>query len=497
MFEKSRQGLAKDVPLDLLLKFRDYIEAHSGINIEESKYDALRISLHSRATRHHFHSYEEYFDFLKSNEEEFKQLVSLLAVNETYFFRYPEQFKILREYVLPEIIKQHRSRSFKSLKIWSAGCSSGEEAYSIAICVIETLPDLENWDIHILGTDVSLSALEKAMRGRYEKNSFRILDEETKKKYFHYVGSGTWEIKPEIKKLVNFTYHNLIKEPYPLAFMELWDIIFCRNVTIYFRPESTKRVVANLYKSLNPGGFLFTGHTETLYHINPGFEVIRFGDAFIFRKPDEDARKISKKTMPAHKLSKKTSKVDLRKKAGSKHLSGATSGKAEQENIEETKLTDSSNLVKKLVSTLSLKGESKQELLDTLKKLIYECLNEDKLKEAESYIDKYLELEKLDPEIYYLCGLLRRKQNKLDAAAECFKKAIYLDSNHHLSLIELANIFLGKEDYASARKYYRQALKSLNLHLKTDDSRSEDNELLAKICEMMLEDIDRREAEGR
>jgi chemotaxis protein methyltransferase CheR len=481
------------VPLDLLLKFRDYIEIHSGISIEESKYDALRISLHSRATRHHFQSYEEYFEFLRANEEEFKQLISLIAVNETYFFRYPEQFKILREYVIPEIIKQQAKRLYKCLKIWSAGCSSGEEAYSIAICVKETIPDLKNWDIHILGTDVSLHALEKATKGRYGRNSFRILDEDTKNKYFNCVGEETWEIKPEIKKLVNFTYHNLIKEPYPLAFMELWDIIFCRNVTIYFRPESTKRVVTNLYKSLKPGGFLFTGHTETLYHINPGFEVIRFGDAYIFRKPFEESQKKTEKTTHI----KHKPKDDLYKKASEKGTFTGTKDKFEQKMVKEPKLAESYDLVKKLTSNLSLKKEAKAGLLDTFKKLAYEFLNAEKLAEAETYINKYLELEKLDPEIHYLYGLLKRKQKDIDAAIACFKKAIYLDSNHHLSLIELANTFLEKEDYSNARKYYQQALNSLNFYQKIDDSKSEDHELLARVCEMMLEDIDHREAEGR
>jgi len=486
--------LPKDVPLDLLLKFRDYIEHHSGISIEESKFDALRISLHSRATRHYFQSYEHYFEFLKAHEEEFKQLISLLAVNETYFFRYPEQFKILKEYVIPEIVKKHRKRLFKSLKIWSAGCSSGEEAYSIAICVLETLPDLESWDIHILGTDVSLSALEKATKGRYGKNSFRILDEETKNKYFNYLGDGTWEIKPEVKKLVNFTYHNLIKEPYPLAFMELWDIIFCRNVTIYFRAESTKRVVANLYKSLKPGGFLFTGHTETLYHINPGFEVIRFGDAFIFRKPADENQKRTEKSSPVQITGKETVKDDSFKRAEGANLSTGAADYVKRKMVKETKSHESHDLVKKLASVFSINEKSKTELLNTYKKLVFELLNEEKLEEAESYIKKYLKLEKLDPEIHYLYGLLKRKQNEIEAALDCFKKAIYLDSNHYLSLIEIANIFFGREDYASARKYYQQALNSLNLHSKIVDSKNEEHELLAKICEMMLEDIDHREA---
>lgn len=455
-----------------MLKFRDYLEEHSGISFENEKLDSLRLSIHTRATRLKFSSYEDYFDYLKANEDEFKNLLSLNTVNETYFFRYPEQFKIFKDYVLPEIIRENKNRTFKSLKIWSAGCSTGEEPYTIAIIVSEVIKDLSSWDIHILGTDVSAVALEKAIKGRFAKSSFRITEEEFKQKYFKKVGDNTWEIIPEVKKLVNFSYHNLIKEPYPLAFMELWDVIFCRNVTIYFRQESTRRVVANLYKSLKPGGFLFTGHTETLYHINPGFEVIKFGDAFIFRKPEE-----KKKAIQVEKsLKMEKSFIDE---------------KPEHELIK----SNLPEIIEEIVEVIDEeREEDSKEGLEFYQKTAYRLLDEGNPEAALKLLKKAIKRFSKDPELYYLEGIAYKKLELYTHAEESFKKAVYLSKDHYLALIELASLHTQKGEYEKAVNHYRAAINSLNSMAENADSNNEERELLIRICEMMIQDIQHKGA---
>lgn len=462
--------LPKDIPEKLLLKFRDYIEEHGGINIESEKFDSLRISIHARATRCGYSSYEEYYAYLLKSEEEFRNLMSLVTVNETYFFRYPEQFRVLREFVLPEIIRENKHRKYKVLKIWSAGCSTGEEPYSIAISVLESIGDIKDWNIYILGTDVSIKALKKAFEGKYGKTSFRITDEEIKSRYFKRINQNTWEISPEVKRLVNFTYHNLIKEPYPLAFTDLWDIIFCRNVTIYFKPESTKRVIENLYKSLRPGGFLFTGHTETLYHINPGFEVIKFGDAFIFRKPAED---LSKRIQVDY---------DFKAEAQKNHK------KIEYQPVK------SNELVENILDVIEQRKDfSAEEIKSIYRETVLELLNNNDISSAIREIEKAIKRFPLEAEFYYLRGIALKKLEDFEGAINSFRKAAYLNPDYVYAIVELASIHAFKGDRAEAINQYRRAAKSLNSLLSNDDTKKEEYEVLLRICEMMIKDLEGRE----
>jgi chemotaxis protein methyltransferase CheR len=455
-----------------LIAFRDYIEEHGGIHLEKEKFDSIRISVHSRATFHGFSNYSEYYNFLTKNEEEFRELISLIAINETYFFRYPEQFAVLREFILPEIAAKNRSRKENSIRIWSAGCSTGEEPFSIAISVVESLHDWKDWDVHILGTDVSNKALSIAMKGRYGKNSFRITSEEIREKYFRKVSFDFWEVKQFLKDLVMFSYHNLIKEPYPLIFMEMWDIIFCRNVTIYFRPESTKRVIENMFKSLKPGGYLFMGHTETLYHINPGFELVRYGDVFVFKKPDE-----VRKSEAENRFYEQAARFMPGKSRGSERRPLAAE-------------TDSSvDLASEILKSIDKNIDEAAEKLDILKSLIYTNLDEGKLEQAQADLEKALKENPFDSELHYLYGILMKKIDKNDCAENAFKKAVYLDHTNYLALMELANIKLEEGDKKEALKYYLRAKKSLNHIKQVDDRLNEDVDLLLRICEMMISDL--------
>lgn len=367
---------------------------------------------------------------------------------------------------------KNRSLKEKSIRIWSAGCSTGEEPFSIAITVIESLPDWRDWDIRILGTDVSSKALSVAMKGKYGRNSFRITSEEIKEKYFRKVSFDSWEVKPFLKELVMFSYHNLIKEPYPLIFMEMWDIIFCRNVTIYFRPESTKRVIENMFKSLKPGGYLFMGHTETLYHMNPGFELVRFGDVFVFKKPEETRRTSSRKIFSGQKI---------------RSTAGLNSNFEEKLQAVETE--SSKDLAKEVLKSIEKRDEEPKNQLNYLKSLIYAELEEGKLEQAKEDLSLALRSNPFDSELHYLNGILMKKLGKKEDAAEAFKKAIYLNHNNYLALMELANIKLEEGERKEALKYYLRARKSLNQFKQTDDRLNEDVDLLISICEMMISDL--------
>ena len=276
-------SLRKDLTPEEFQRFRDWIHHHSGIYLEESKVDSLRISLVTRATRLGFLEYDEYFDVLSRDEDEFKELMNLVTINETSFFRFPAQFDALRDRVIPEIL-ENKPKVSRSFRVWSAGCSTGEEPYSIAMTLLDSALEARGMRSEVLGTDVSTQALDRAKAAVYPAKALASLPQNTVQRWFEPVKGGH-RPRARARDIVAFSYHNLIKEPYPLVFAANWDIIFCRNVTIYFRPESTRRVVNNFYESLNPGGYLFIGHSETLTSISDRFEPVEIGGVFLYRKP--------------------------------------------------------------------------------------------------------------------------------------------------------------------------------------------------------------------
>lgn len=277
------EGLAKDLTLEEFARFRDFVHTASGIFLEDGKLDSLRISLVTRATRLGYPTFDDYFRMLIQDEREFNELMNLITINETSFFRFPQQFDALRAHVLPEIMAG-KSPSNRNIRIWSAGCSTGEEPYSLGMACMDAGIQGLGWKPQILGTDVSTKALASAKQGVYGKRAMLNVSKEVVARHFE-PAANLYSVAPHVRSIVDFGYHNLIKEPYPLSLMGNWDIIFCRNVTIYFRLESTKRVVSNFYNSLNEGGYLFIGHSETLSSISDTFEAVETGGVFLYRKP--------------------------------------------------------------------------------------------------------------------------------------------------------------------------------------------------------------------
>ncbi len=215
------------------------------------------------------------------SEEEYHALATNLTIGETYFFREITGLTLLAEEIIPEIRKSNR----KTLNIWSAGCSSGEEPYSIAIFLKENLPDISKWDIKIMATDLNNEALSKAKRAVYRPWSFRGLREDLLKKYFirH---DKILELKPEIKSMVHFSNLNLVKGDFPYSHDSAngYDVIFCRNVLMYFSQPVIKQITEKFYQSLSSEGYMIISQTELSVDIFNLFKRFKFKDGFFFRK---------------------------------------------------------------------------------------------------------------------------------------------------------------------------------------------------------------------
>ncbi|MBU0768817.1 MAG: protein-glutamate O-methyltransferase CheR [Proteobacteria bacterium] len=267
------------VTTDDIKAISKYILDISGIDIDESKAYLIETRLGGLIKEYECSSYRELCSKAKtdSNKTIENKIIDAISTNETLFFRDTGPFEVLQHKILPDLIDRRIEKSSGFLpipiRIWSAACSTGQEAYSIAIVLKELLPDLKKYNVKLLGTDISDSAIGQASYGAYNKFEIeRGLSKEKIQKYFIPNG-GNWKISNEIRAMVSFAKQNILK---PFVGLGKLDIIFCRNVAIYFNLEQRKKLFENIASVLEPDGFLIVGSTESLTGICPIFEPKRY-----------------------------------------------------------------------------------------------------------------------------------------------------------------------------------------------------------------------------
>ena len=268
-------------------KFREYFYRKTGIMFDQSKryFVDRRLIERIKATGHN--GFKSYFIFLRfeSSGKELQNLINILTVNETYFFREEYQFKCMVNRMLPEIIS--RKRSGNIIRIWSVPAATGEEPYSIAIYLLEYWKDIDKWDVEIIASDIDTNVLENAKKGIYAERSVQNLPRSIIQKYFNLLGNGYYQICDELRNSVEFTRVNIIDTKETKRYRG-FDIVFCRNLLIYFDDLSRKIAVENLFDSMNPGGFICLGHSESMSRISPIFKIRKFPEAIVYQKPLED-----------------------------------------------------------------------------------------------------------------------------------------------------------------------------------------------------------------
>lgn len=211
-----------------------------------------------------------------------QRLIHALTIGETYFFRDPAHFRLLRDHLLANLVLARRQKNRLALDIWCAGCATGEEPYSVAIALHTLLPDLGRWRVRLLGTDINLQALAQARAGVYRDWAFRHTDDGFRARFFDSTPAG-WQIKPALRQMVTFQQHNLRDSALPQGL----DIIFCRNVLIYFRREHIPPVEQGLFEALNPGGWLLLGHAEAIRSARERWTAHVFPGAVLYQKPHD------------------------------------------------------------------------------------------------------------------------------------------------------------------------------------------------------------------
>lgn len=262
---------------------RDLFNEHAGLWFGPESRSALERRLRERVTTLGLSSYGEYYQLLRFGERgraELEEAIDLCTINETYFFREGYQLNAFQNEILPILRRSPYPR--ERLSIWSAGCSTGEEVYTIAINVLETSL-FRSRDVRIFGSDISRRCVAAARRGVYGPSAFRVTPDDTRKKYFHETLEG-WHVLDDLKSMCHFGHLNLV-ETSRAAMVGRVDVIFCRNVLIYFDDASRRRVIDMFYDRLLPGGFLLLGHSESLLNVSTAFELVQLREDLVYRKP--------------------------------------------------------------------------------------------------------------------------------------------------------------------------------------------------------------------
>lgn len=266
-------------------KFQEFFYRKTGIQFEPSKRYFVDKRLLARIAVTNSENFRNYFMKLRlqASGEEMQQLTNAMTVNETYFFREDYQFECMVQSMLPEIVA--RKKSGAPIRIWSIPSSSGEEAYSIAIYLLEFWAGIAEWDVEIISSDIDTTILSQARRGFYSARSIQHMPPNLLAKYFEQTESG-YQISEELRQSVEFTRVNLTEAGDTRAYRD-FDIIFCRNLLIYFDELSRKAAAETFYDALRPGGFLCLGHSESMSRISSIYKIRKFPDAIVYQKPLE------------------------------------------------------------------------------------------------------------------------------------------------------------------------------------------------------------------
>ena len=283
----EKAATLEDLTDPALVKIRDLLYRVSGIYQTDSKFHLLATRCRRRMQFLNAASFAEYFSHLAAStdiNDEIRMLLNEITIGETYFFRSAPQINALTKVVLPQVVARKSAAAGRKIRLWSAGCSTGEEPYTIAILSRHHLsPQHEGWNLEVTATDLNDKSLLKCRSGVYDDYAVRKTDPDIRKRYF--VADGpVFKVSDELRSLVSFTRLNLEDQPAMQA-MQDFDIIFCCNVLIYFDDASKQRAVSHFFRALLPGGHFFLGDCESLYRVPNEFRLVHYPDVTAYRKP--------------------------------------------------------------------------------------------------------------------------------------------------------------------------------------------------------------------
>ncbi|OGV77784.1 MAG: hypothetical protein A3I83_05025 [Methylotenera sp. RIFCSPLOWO2_02_FULL_45_14] len=419
----------------LLPRLSEFVAAQTGLHFPPERWGDLERGIAAAAPDFNFSDCESCARWLLSaplTRHMNEVLASHLSVGETYFFREKQSLEILGEQVLVQLL-QSRRQNERRLRIWCAGCSTGEEAYTIAILLDRLIPDLKEWNITILATDFNPKFLRKAAQGVYGEWSFRDAPGWLRERYFNKRSDGRFEIHPRIRKMVTFSYLNFVDDVYPSLSnnTSAMDVIFCRNVLMYFTARRVKQVAGNFYRALVDGGWLIVSPVEASNVLFSSFTPVEFPGAVLYRKM-----------------------VD----AGPQLLVGG-------HQVPQTLMETESVPAEPMVADADIHAVQADQLpvlqpdeCETPSCLARNCANQGRLDEALKWCEKGIAADKFNPAHQYLLATILQEQGQHDIAIQSLMRALYLDPDFVLAHFSLGNLHQSQGRYRQAQRYFKNVL---------------------------------------
>ncbi|HUR13378.1 MAG TPA: CheR family methyltransferase [Mycobacteriales bacterium] len=410
----------------------------AGLVFDETRRESMSYSIAERLRETGARDVSAYLTSLQDPAER-QRLVDEVTIQETHFFRNPPQVRALRQHVLPELLR-HAEANGRRLRIWSAGCSTGEEPYSIAMSLRELLPAGDGWDVKVLATDVSQRALGAARAARYGARAVMNASPEELARFFTVQDDGSYLVRQEVRDLVEFRHHNLVTEPVPFPSNERIDLVLCRNVTIYFSRETTRELMKRLHMCLRDGGYLFLGHSETLWQVSEDFRLVSLGTgesaAFVYRRLDGHSEE-RRAVLPDRRTAEEPKPAErrLRPRRAEKTAKAPSAPQAAPA------LPSADDLVVRTRAALA-KG---------------------RYDEASSLAEEAVAVEPLRGEAFYLRGLALVDLGDDDRALVELRKAVYLEPQMGFAHFLLAGVLDRLGDRAASAREYAAAADTLGM----------------------------------
>jgi chemotaxis protein methyltransferase CheR len=459
-----------------LQRLNDFVAHRFGLYFPEARWSDLQRAVSAAARESASKcSLDRYVDeLLSSPRRHTKALASHLTVGETYFFREPRSLEILEKTLMPELIRRHKNRA---IRIWSAGCATGEEPYSIAIPISKLTAGLENCSVEILATDLNTKSLQKAVEGIYGEWSFRGTPPWVRSDYFEAAGKDLWAISPAIKQMVSFAKFNLMDDSLPphSTHESSFDVIFCRNVLMYFTPEARKIVVQLLYRFLASDGWLVVSPSETAHDLFAEFSPTDFGGVTFYRKSLPVPRKTSALTSVAFGANDPGSSLFDRRFENSESALPQPSKAAEPDRDRSTRLQDIEaqstpygqpqtlaelerhSDLQQTLGTLASQGGNNNDA-HSMFLLARSQADQGNLAAALAWCDKAIAADKMAARAYYLRATILLEQGFLSDAAVALKQTVYVEPHFVLGHFCLGNLALNQGRLKESEKHFENVL---------------------------------------
>ena len=459
-----------------LTALKNFLLEHSGLHFSQHNFRLLERGLLRRIQALRMASLTEYLRYLTAtpdNYDEGNKLLGFLTVGETSFFRYRSHRDALIQYVIPQLLQQNQSHN--KLRIWSAGCSTGEEPYSLAILLLENFPELEEWDVQILATDINKRSLRQAREGIYTERSLRTTEEPLRQRYFEKMDNH-YLVSTRVKRMVRFDYLNLQTDLFPQGNNATQDIdlLFCRNVLIYFELETIRRIVEKFSQALAPWGYLFMGHAETMQNVSDRFQRHHQHNAFFYQRkerliPQQTSLAETAQTMPRVEAKSAVATKTRNQPAIEKVVTRERTSPRKQE----TALRDPGELYRDAVAAFDHEKFSDSALLfDQLlqqqpanpKAWVGKGLllaNQGQYHEARICCARAIKENDLLPEAYLLRGLILDMEGLLERALVEYQKVLWLDPAFVMAHYLSAKVYNRLSDAEKRSRSLRNVVRSL------------------------------------